>query len=203
MSPAALERLIRHLQSPYGAKIACLYLCDTKTPVWVRTAARVATGQPRRKATEAQSCSAMQARALRPWRAGGAGASALARGRRGRFRLGARAARPLPPWRAGGAAASALACGRRGRFRLGARAARGRFHLGARAAQAFRLGARAARALPPWCAGGARRGHFRGEPPFALESGARLGEHRARSRSPPQGVSPRRALQGERGFSNQ
>ena len=79
LSPAALERLIRHLQSPYGAKIACLYLCDTKTPVWVRNAARVATGLPRRKATEAQarailatrtaSRQALQsARDLVPWR---------------------------------------------------------------------------------------------------------------------------------------
>ena len=79
LSASALERLVRHLQSSHGGRIACLYVCDTNTPVWVREAARTFTGAARRKATEAK------ARAI------------LADGKASRSVI--RSARRLVPWR--------------------------------------------------------------------------------------------------------
>lgn len=55
LSCGALERLIAHLQSPFGARISCLFLCDTATPSWAQAAAKAATGRERRVATEAQA----------------------------------------------------------------------------------------------------------------------------------------------------
>ena len=79
LSASAIERLVRHLQSSHGARIACLYLGDTTTPRWALAAALAATGSVQRKATEAQarailadgkpSRRALQsARKLVPWR---------------------------------------------------------------------------------------------------------------------------------------
>jgi len=79
LSASALERLVRHLRSSHGARIACLYLCDTRTPKWALEEAAAATGKVQRKATEAQarailadgkpSRKALQsARKLVPWR---------------------------------------------------------------------------------------------------------------------------------------
>lgn len=55
LSYGALERLVAHLQSPFGARIVCLYLCDTATPIWAKAAVKAATGRRRREATEAEA----------------------------------------------------------------------------------------------------------------------------------------------------
>ena len=79
LSCGALERLVAHLQSPFGARIVCLFLCDKATPTWARAAAKAATGRDRRNATEAQARAMLanskaspqglrSARRLVPWR---------------------------------------------------------------------------------------------------------------------------------------
>ena len=77
LSRAALHRFVGHLQSPLGARIACLYLCDTHTPKDIRESARAAIGKARREATEAKARAILAegapkavvcARRLVPWR---------------------------------------------------------------------------------------------------------------------------------------
>ena len=79
LSYGALERLVAHLQSPFGARIVCLYLCDTATPIWAKAAVKAATGRRRREATEAEARAILadgkaspqalrSARRLVPWR---------------------------------------------------------------------------------------------------------------------------------------
>jgi|MEHZ01.5.fsa_nt_MEHZ011356133.1_4 hypothetical protein len=80
LSLAALDRLVAHLNSSHGARIACLYLGDTGVAEHARIAARAATGARRRKETEAIAWSILvaeestskrareRARWLVPWR---------------------------------------------------------------------------------------------------------------------------------------